>query len=750
MSDQERDPKQGDRKEPTLPPPGGAPSSMPYSLTTETAQSSVPEPNGGDPLLTLAVYLARTRNRPSSPDMLIAGLPLEGGVLSIDLLPRALARAGLVCEERRAVLADLAEFDLPALIFDPSGRVLACLARNDDGSFRCFDPDSGREADFAAADLDARAKQSIMVVREETLHSGDGAEPQLATDASHWLRDALSGHRRSIFNIILAAAFINLFAVAMPLFTLNVYDRVLPNKATATLWVLAIGLLLVQVFDLVLKVARGALIDYMGRRVDLRLASTLFDRVLNTTIASRPGSTGAFINRIAQFEVLREFFTSSTIVMFVDVFFMFVFFWVIAALIGWVAIFPAIAALVAVTVTIFIGLRSGKAVKAALSESSTRNAILVESLTAAQTVKATRAEGQLLRRWENAILASSETQNRIKILQNTANQFTALAGQLSMVAIIIGGTYRFSAGEISTGAIIASMMLSNRLIAPIGQIAGAVLRSRSALEAYRTLNDILALPDERQVQRQFVSRTVERGKIEFRKVRFAYPESDTFVLDQVSLTIQPGEKVGIIGRIGSGKTTLGRLLVKFYEPTEGEILIDDVSIKQYHPAALRRQIGFVIQDPELFAGTIKENIILADPTASDERIIDVARRSGVEAFVSRHPKGFDMPVGERGSLLSGGQRQAVALARTMLVDPQVLFLDEPSSSMDLATERELIKHLGITMDSHHTVIIATHRHSLLSLIKRLIVVDNGRIVADGPRDAVLEQLRANSASREAL
>jgi len=285
------------------------------------------------------------------------------------------------------------------------------------------------------------------------------------------------------------------------------------------------------------------------------------------------------------------------------------------------------------------------------------------------------------------------------------------------------------------------MMLSSRVIAPVAQISAAMLRTRSAVEAYRSLEAIMKLPDERTVRKSFVSRDISKGKIEMRKVRFRYPGSEHFVLDQVSFTINPGEKVGIIGRIGSGKTTLGRLLINFYDTTEGEIFIDGVSIKQYHPFELRRQVGLVLQDPELFNGSVKENILLSDPTASDTRLLEIARRAGVEEFVARHPAGFDMPVGERGHLLSGGQRQAVALARTMLVDPRVLFLDEPSSSMDLATERQLIGHLSHSLQADHTVLIATHRFSLLRLVSRIIVLDNGRVAADGERDAVLAQLK---------
>ncbi|UJQ95778.1 type I secretion system permease/ATPase [Mariluticola halotolerans] len=715
------------------------------AATPQVTPDTPPAPEAkSDPLFVTLQYLARRWGRPISRDVLVAGLPLEDGKLTMALLPRALERIGLLAREQQAVLRDLADFDMPALVASEAGQLLVIIGRTGPDALKCFNPHTGKEQVIQTDDGEWRNRHKLMIIKPAPggrAQAFDGID-RGAVKQRHWLRAALAGHEKSLTMVMLAATFINVFAVAMPLFTLNVYDRVLPNKAVSTLWVLAIGLLTVFVFDFLLKVARGAIIDYAGRRIDFRLSATLFDRVINSTVSARPSSTGAFVNRIVQYEVLRDFFTSHTVVMFIDILFMGVFVYVIASLIGWVVIFPVLGALIAIVATILIGMRSGAAVKSALQESSSRNAILVEALSATQTVKATRSEGQFQRKWEATILASSDTQSKIKWYQSLAGQITGIVSQISTVGIIIGGTYSFSEGNITMGAIIASMMLSSRIIAPIGQISAALLRTRSAIEAYQSLDEIMQLPDERTVRSNFVTREISAGNIDFQKVRFAYPGIEHYVLDQISFSIKAGEKVGIIGRIGSGKTTLGRLMVNFYEASEGEILIDGVAIKQYHPAELRRQVGLVLQDPELFNGTVKENILLSDPEADDARLLEIARRTGVEEFVSRHPLGFDMPVGERGVLLSGGQRQAIALARTMLTNPKILFLDEPSSSMDMATERQLIGNLSRSLAPEHTVLIATHRFSLLNLVNRLIVLDNGRIAADGPRDAVLAQLRA--------
>jgi len=714
------------------------------ALAEPAGPEGSPAQRKADPLLGALQYLARRWGRPVSRDVLLAGLPLKDGLLTVKLLPRALERIGLTQQPKRVALRDLAEFDMPALIISRKGVPLVIVGRIGRTSLAVYDPQTGTETEIQTNSAEWRFRHQVMVIKPNSTREGEtweGADNG-AMQQKHWLRTALAGHWKSLWVVMLAAAFINIFAIAMPLFSMNVYDRVLPNKAISTLWVLAIGLLMVFVFDFLLKIARGAIIDHAGRQIDFRLSSVLFDKVMNASVSSRPASTGAFVNRISQYEVLRDFFTSHTVVMFVDVLFMGVFVWVIAMLIGWVVVFPLAAAVIAIGGTLIIGSRSAAVVKAALQESSLRNAILVESLSATQTVKAARAEGQFQSKWEATILASSDTQSKIKWLQSVAGQLTAVVSQIASIGIMIGSTYSFSEGQTSMGAIVAAMMLSSRVIAPIAQISAAILRISSAVEAYEALDTIMRLPDERTVRKSFVTRAISAGNIDFRKVRFAYPGTDHYVLDQVSFSIKAGEKVGIIGRIGSGKTTLGRLLVNFYDAQEGEILIDGVSIRQYHPSELRRQVGLVLQDPELFNGTVKDNIILSDPEADDARLIDVARRAGVEDFVSRHPLGFDMPVGERGFLLSGGQRQAVALARTMLINPKILFLDEPSSSMDLATERQLIGHLSRSLAPEHTVLIATHRFSLLNLVTRIIVVDNGRIAADGPRDAVLAQLRA--------
>lgn len=711
------------------------------NVATSTSDASIGVAPAPDQIFIALQYLARLWRKPDSRSFLTAGLPLDGDRMSADLIAPAMARIGVSASNQSRTLKDLAEFEFPAITTGPEEGIIVLLGRAGRRAFHCFDAARGEDRIIDAKLLRFRDLRDVIILTPNYGMVQENSGVRFAR-TGHWLWSSFKGHSRSILYVLAAACFINVFAIAFPIFTLNVYDRVLPNAAISTLWVLAVGLVLVLLFDIALKLARGAIIDHVGRNIDFRLSSLLFDRVLNTPMEARPPSTGAFVNRIAQYEVLRDFLASSTLVMFVDVLFLGIFAWVITILVGWLVLFPLGAGLIAIVVTLVVGWLSGRAVQSALKESSARNAVLVEALTGAQSVKASRAEGQLLRRWEATVLASSETQNTIKWLQSISTNVTATLTQLSMSGIIIGGTFMAAAGEITMGAIVAAMMLSNRLIAPISLIASLLLKTRTAMEAYTTIDSIMSLPDERTNTDGFSARSINKGRISFNKVRFAYPGSKSFVLDGISFNASAGEKIGIIGKIGSGKTTLGRLLVGFHSATEGEILIDGADIAQYHPSDLRRGVGLVLQDPELFNGTVRENILLADPTASEERLQLIARRAGVEEFVSRHPQGYDMQVGERGILLSGGQRQAVALARTLLTEPKILFLDEPSSSMDLATERQLIANLEASLTPEQTVLVATHRYSVLALVTRLIVIDNGRILADGPREEVLAQLRS--------
>ncbi|RWP55644.1 type I secretion system permease/ATPase [Mesorhizobium sp.] len=680
--------------------------------------------------------------RPSAETVLFAGIPLSETRIEVEDIRHLAERIGLEVQEfsHRDFLRG--RVDLPAILFRVSQLPVALLAEMQDGAYTTAPQEDGRtiiaKSELAASVISGGVSFSITYANAaEGMNVGSAAR----IERRHWLTGTMGAFWHTYSKVVLSAIFINLLAIASPIFTMNVYDRILPNKATSTLWVLAIGIGAVILFDLLLKTARASLIDYAGRKADLRISYLLFEKVLNSSLSARPGSTGEYANRVTQYEFVREFFTSNTISVFIDTAFVFVFLLVIYAIGDWLVVIPALAFVASVIVGLITQRRIGKRVAASMNEASQRQALLVESISTLETIKSLRAEAYLLRRWGEHSKNAANTSEKIKQLSAAAGNITQAIQQLVTVALVVAGAYAFSEGHISTGAIIGTVMLASRAVAPLGQIAITLSRLRQALLSLRIINSIMAQPEDRPDTVGFVNRPIRNGAMVFRNVGFVYPGSENEVLTGLNFSVKPGERIGIIGRIGSGKTTMGRLIGRLFLPTSGELLLDGIDIRQYHPSEVRAAVGIVAQAGDLFSGTIKENLLMACPEATDEEIIDAAKAAGVDEFVSRHPRGYDMNVGERGTNLSGGQRQTVAIARLLLTKPKIVFLDEPSGSMDLASERQLIKQLKVAFDGNTTLIVSTHRYSMLELADRLIVVEQGRIVADGPKEQVVKALQ---------
>lgn len=692
--------------------------------------------------MAIAAYLGR----PSAETVLFSGVPLSNDRIEIDEIRNLAERIGL--EVKQFDRRDFARgrFDLPAIIFRTNMAPIALLAEAPEVNGYLTAPQSDGRTAIARAELlgqqfDAGVSYSISYLNDaEDMNVGLAQK----IERRHWLTGTLGDFWRSYYRVALAAAFINLIALASPIFTMNVYDRILPNKAIATLWVLAIGVATAMVFDFLLKTARAALIDHAGRKADLRISYLLFEKVLNTSLAARPASTGEYANRVTQYEFVREFFTSNTISTFIDTVFVLIFLLVIYAIAGWLAIIPAFAFLISIVVGLVAQRRMGKYIAASMNEASQRQSLLVESISTVETIKSLQAEPYLLRRWREHSKNAANTSEQIKRLSATTANTMQLVQQLVTVTLVVAGAYSFSEGKVSTGGIIASVMLAGRAVAPLGQIAITLSRFRQAMLSLKVLNAIMDQPEDRPDTVGFVNRPIRAGAMTFRNVGFAYPGSDTEVLSGLTFSVKPGERIGVIGRIGSGKTTLGRLIGRLFLPTSGEFLIDGIDVRQYHPSEVRAAVGIVAQAGDLFSGTVKDNLLMARPDATDEEIIEAARAAGVDDFVSRHPRGYDLNVGERGTNLSGGQRQAVAIARLLLTKPKIVFMDEPSGSMDLASERQLIKQLKQAFDSQTTLIVSTHRYSMLEIVDRLIVIDQGRIVADGSKEDVIKALQKAS------
>lgn len=620
-----------------------------------------------------------------------------------------------------------------------------CLVWLDDGTFQ-FEPAKPIRQTYEGRKIVGSFSLFLVYLNNAERAFGEDLN---SIERNHWLFGPIRRFWRSYASIAVAAFFINTLALASPIFIMNVYDRVLPNKATSTLLALAIGVGLAMIFDFLLRTARSGIIDKTARELDRNLSYRLFDKVLHSKLEESTTSTGEYVSRISQMEFVREFFASNTLVTLIDAMFIFVFLGVIYLVAGWVCFIPATAFLLALIIGLVAQARIGSRVARASNEAAQRQALLVESVATLETIKSLRAEASLLANWALLTKSASSTSEDLKRLSSTALNLTQLIQQLVSIFVVIAGAYRFSQGDLTTGAIIAAVMLSSRTVAPLSQIAMTLARMRQALLSLRILDSIMGQQEERPASVGFVNRPVVSGDFSFQNVTFRYPRTDTDVLNKVSFSVKSGERVGVIGKIGSGKTTLGRILTNLYSPTDGRILINGIDVRQYHPAELRSAIAYVGQSVDLFTGTLKHNLKLANPQASDDEILAAAQKTGVDEFAMQHPRGYDLLVGERGSSLSGGQRQAVAMTRLLLSRPKIVFLDEPSGALDMATERRLIGNLAEAFGPDVTMIISTHRYSLLELVDRLIVLDRGAVVADGPKDSVLEAMKARARSVQA-
>lgn len=694
-----------------------------------------------DDVTACLAFLARRFDRPSSPAIIRAGLALdEDGRLPFHQAESALDQIGLRGMPFEGRSERLKPRELPAILEIEGGGALLILDRNGD-QVLVYRPGTTDpvwvDSDAIASSLTGRA----VLIEPDPSREREGERPWQRAARAHWFWGEVWKVRRSFGYVALAAAIINMMALALPLFTMNVYDRIIPNKAAVSLWVLAIGVLLALALEFSLRLARAKLVDDVGRGIDARLSQRLFEKVMNVPLAAREGSTGALARRVADYEVVREFFASTTVVLIVDMLFLGIFLVVITLLAGWLVLVPVVGIALMAVAGLTLQKSMARASIDAQADASLQHSVLIEAIAGQETLKATSAEGRMLGRWRRYADMNAATQERLRGLTAIAVNLATLCQQLMSVGLIIGGFYLFNAGTISMGAIIAIVMLSGRATAPVGQFAFLMTRARHALTIMDSLQSLAALPDERHTGRSLLP-TIRRGEIRLEAAGFRYPNATADSLSGLSLTVKPGERIAIIGRVASGKSTLGRLLCGLYEPTEGVYLIDGLDSRQHHPHQIREAFRYVGQDAELFRGTIRDNLALAAADVSDERLLSAVRRSGADLFLSRDASGFDAFVGERGASLSGGQRSFLVLARALVASSRLLYLDEPTGAMDTQTEQLFIDRLATAIEPDQTLIVATHRNAMLAIVDRLIVLDQGRVIADGPKDSVLAALTA--------
>ena len=713
---------------------------MPNSEGPQTIAAN-PKNTGPDELLLCLQMVARAHGELPTRDALMSGLPAENGRLTPGLFSRAAHRAHLSSQLVSCSLSELKDALLPAIVLLRDERACVLLGFNEDRS----------QVRIAYPELaDAPVEVPLTAIAADYLGSTIYARPTQRYDArtpevragrhDHWFWGVIAESRPLYRDVLLAALLANLFALGMPLFTMNVYDRVVPNHAFETLWVLALGLLLMLVSDLVLRTMRGRFVDLASSRADVKLSAFIMERVLGTRMEQRPASAGSFASNLRAFESVRDFIGSATVVAFIDLPFALIFM-VVIGWISWYMLVPlTLGAIIMLVYALAVQGRMHELAETTYRAGAQRNATLIEGLVGFETIKALAAEAPIQRKWEKSAALLARVGAQLRLLSSTASNTSGFVQQLINLAIVIIGVYLISERALTMGGLIACTMLASRAMAPVGQVAGLLVQYHTAATALTSLNEMMARDIERPENTHFISRGALKGAIDFRDVSFSYPGQSEPSLRNLSFSIKPGEKVAILGRIGSGKTTLEKLILGLYLPTQGAVLVDGIDLRQLDPAELRRQIGYVQQDVMLFYGSLRDNIILGAPLADDAAIVKAAEIGGILSLVNQHPKGFDMLVGERGESLSGGQRQGVAIARAVINDPPILLLDEPTSSMDFSSEDDIKRRLGEYAQGK-TVILISHRTSLLDLADRIIVMDGGRIMADGPKDQVVTALR---------
>lgn len=702
-----------------------------------------------DPLLDCLVELTRIHGRPSTRAALSAGLPLSKEGLTPSLFARAAAHAGFSSKVVRRALDKIDAALLPVILLLENNEACLLQGWSEDGtSAQLLLPDAAQGAVTLSREELAARYSGVAIFSRPHFRFDQRTPPLVEVPQRHWFWGAIL-EQRSIFKDVLAAALlINLFGLAMPLFTMNVYDRVVPNFAVETLWVFAGGMLIVLVLDYVIRLLRGHFINLASNRIDLKLSSLIMERVLGMRMSQRPASVGAFASNLRSFETVRDFIASATVTALIDLPFALLF--LLALLwISWpLVLIPLVGIVIVLIYSYMVQHKMRELSETTFRASALRNSTLVESLTALETIKAHGAESQMQAKWEKTTAFLARVNAELRLLSASSMNGVSSLQQFVNIAIVIAGVYLIHERMMSMGGLIAATMLAGRAMAPVGQVVGLLLQFEGAKNSLAALEKIMATPSERSDESAFIHRPEIRGQIEFRNVHFSYPGRQQEALRGVSFRVAPGERVVVIGRVGSGKSTLQKLMLGLYAPTKGAVLLDDVDLRQLDPADLRRSLGYVEQDSILFYGSLRENIAIRAPYADDRAVVAAAELAGLTEFVNRHPEGFDMVISERGESLSGGQRQGIAIARAVLLDPPVLLLDEPTSSMDYPSEaqfKERIRHYS----QHKTMVIVTHRPSLMELADRIIVLDDGVIVADGPKDKVMAALQSGQIGRAA-
>ncbi|WP_424971441.1 type I secretion system permease/ATPase [Dinoroseobacter sp. S76] len=693
-------------------------------------------------------WLAAHHGRPYSETALAAALPAGAALNDPQILARALAHLGLRNRLLDQAPGSVDPVVLPCLVFAHSGE-LAVLVRHG-GGLGLLRKDRPAEP-VTKAELRRHFQPRVLLVTPAAPETDTRLSPDTVAQAQapkHWFWGPVRANWRGWGQVILAAFCLNLLSLALPIFVMNVYDRVIPNLAFVTLWTLAIGVSLALVLDMILRALRAGMIETIGRRVDLQVGAEIFRHAMALRMTQRPGGAAALVNTIRDFEQVREFFASASVISVIDLAFVGLFIAVLFWLVGPLALVPLCAVPVVLLIAGLAQIPMGRRAAEAQKLATKRHVVLVETLSGAETIKSLGAEPVMQREWEAAVAASARVSGATRVWSNVATSGSFAVQQAVSVITVIWGVFLIFDGAITIGALIAANILAGRVLAPLSTIAQTIFRAQYAAKSMAALNAFMALPEERPGPVRGGPQ-VATGHIEMAGVSYSYPGAAQPALSEIHLTVTPGEIVAVLGRVGSGKTTLASLLCGLISADQGQILIDGHGIGQYDPADLRAGVGYLPQDPEVFTGTLRENLLIGRPAATAEEITRALTLVGLTRFVAETPEGLDMDLGERGGRLSGGQKQALALARLLLRDPPVLCLDEPTNAMDQQMEATVIAGLQSLAAQGKTILLTTHKDSLARIAPRYVVLDRGGKVLDGPKAQVIAELQAAARKKAA-
>ncbi len=703
-----------------------------------------------DSLLDALVLYTKLFHKPFSAEALLSGLPVYNkdgetklfsiGTNSKSLFSRVATRAGLKSTLIKREIPAMLQLHLPMILLLSNDNTCILEKLSDDRTeAKIIYPDGeGSQEWVKVKDLEKEYLGYGFLLKKKFEYNSKNSR-KLEVKSKHWFWDTLKLSAPIYRDVLWASLLINLFVLATPLFTMNVYDRVIPNNAQETLMVFTIGIVFVYVLDFFLKLTRGYMLELAGKKSDIIMSSIIFEKVLNLKMAVHPQSVGSFANNLKDFEAVRSFFTTATMTAVIDLPFAIIFLLVIYYIGGYLVFVPMVTMFLILAYALIIRKPLKESIESSHEANAKKSGILIETLQNIETVKSMSMTGKQQWEFEESTGEIAEKNLKSRLLSSSIPNVTNLFIQLNTVFVVVFGVYLIQEFELTMGGLIAVVILTSRTVAPMGQAAGLISNYSDARSSYDTLSSIISQEMERPEGKEFVERPTFSGKVEFKNVTFNYPDAEMPALDDVSFIIQPGEKVAFIGRIGSGKSTIAKLILRLYEPTSGTILIDDIDISQIDPADLRRSIGYVPQDVNLFRGTIKENIISSDLHPDIGDIIYASQISGVDDFVRTHPRGYEMHIGERGAGLSGGQRQSVGVARALMQNSSILLMDEPTNAMDQTTENGIMKRLNIEF-RNETLLLVTQKLGLLNMVDRVIVMHHSKLLLDGPKDEVTKKL----------